>query len=290
MDDVEATLKSIYFDPKNIGSFGEVNKLWREARKIHPEISKLKVQEWLASQDSYTLFKQIRRNFLRIPITVNHVDEQWQADLLDMSWFARYNDHVKYLLVTIDLFSRFAWIRPLKDKSATSIIQAFDLILSEGRKPLKLQTDQGKEFVNSMFKQYCKDKEIEFFTTTDDTIKCAIVERFNRTIRTRIYRLLHHKNSHRYIDDLKDLVTSYNNSFHRSIGRSPSSVNPLNKEKVAAFAKKTRKIKTSKAKFTVGDIVRISRKKGTFEKGTTSNWSQELFKIIKRLKTPQGYI
>ena len=86
------------------------------------------------------------------------------------------------------------------------------------RKPDKLQTDQGKEFVNATFKQLMKENNINFFTTTDDAIKCAIVERSNRTLRERIYRFMHHnKYIIRYINDLQKIVTGYNNNYHRSI-------------------------------------------------------------------------
>ena len=261
MDPFVVILKKIYYDPKNVGAFGGVKKLLAEAKKQDPNITKDDVEKWLASQDAYTLFKPVRRKFLRLPTVVNHIDEQWQADLLDMSWYKKFNDQVKYLLVVIDIFSRYAWIRPIRDKSADSIVAAFGDIIKQGRKPIKLQTDQGKEFVNSKFKKFLKANNIEFFTTTDDMIKCAIVERFNRTIRTKIYRLLHHKNSHRYIDDLASLVESYNKGFHRSIGRSPESVNPSNEEQVRLYVKRPLKTGQNASKFQAGDHVRISRKK-----------------------------
>uniref|UniRef100_A0A158P5N7 Integrase catalytic domain-containing protein n=1 Tax=Tetranychus urticae TaxID=32264 RepID=A0A158P5N7_TETUR len=85
-----------------------------------------------------------------------------------------------------------------------------------------MKSDQGKEFLNSQVKQLFANNGINFFTSTDDVIKCAIVERFNRTLRTRIYRYLHYYNTRRYIDDLQKIVKSYNNSYHRTIQMSPS--------------------------------------------------------------------
>ena len=224
-------------------------------------------------------------------ILVDGIDEQWQADLLDLTWFSRFNDGVKFLFVVIDCLSRYAWVEPLKDKSALSVVAGFEIILATGRKPKKLQTDQGKEFVNANFNRLMKREGIHFFTTTDDQIKCAIVERLNRTLRNRIYRYLHYKNSHRYIDDLQKIVTGYNNSFHRAIKMKPSQVCSENVTEVKLNIKKTYKQKPHHKKaIEVGKTVRIARKKGTFEKGATSNWTEELFKVAKNKKTPSKYI
>ena len=208
-----------------------------------------------------------------------------------MTWLHKDNDGVKYLLNVIDCFSRFAWVIPIKRKNADDIVIALTDIFELGRVPEKIQTDQGKEFVNEKFKKLCNQFGINFFTSTDDVIKCAIVERFNRTLRIRIYRYLYHYNTRRYIDVINKIVASYNNSFHRTIQMAPREVNNENTTKVLLNIRKTHPRNYSKQKpLRVGDKVRITRGKGIFEKGATSNFTEEIFEIVKVKKTPQGYV
>ena len=108
----------------------------------------------------------------------------------------------------------------MKNKTARSLLEAFDSTLSEGRKPEKLRTDKGTEFFNESFQQYLKKKDIQFYTTNNQP-KVSVVERENRTLKSKLYRYFTAVNSLRYIDVLQDLVDSYSNTYHRSIGRVP---------------------------------------------------------------------
>ena len=85
---------------------------------------------------------------------VNGMDEQWQADLVDMQSFARDNKGIKFLLTVIDVLSKRAWAVPLKNKTGAEIIKAFEKIFKEGRTPEKLQTDAGSEFMNRQFQTF----------------------------------------------------------------------------------------------------------------------------------------
>ena len=285
----EEVLKRIYYDPESAGAFGGANRLHSEALKEIPDLKLVDVKKWLKGESTYTMFRPRKRRFKRLKILVGDIDEQWQADLLDMSWFAQYNNGYKYLLVVIDVFSKYAWVVPLKSKDAGVVVRKFKNIILKGRKPEKLQTDQGKEFKNKIFETLMQLYDINFFTTTDDAVKCAVVERFNRTLRERIYRYLYHKNSHRYIDELDNLVDAYNKSYHRTIDMAPAEVTSdhsyfirdRNREKHTPPKKKA---------IPEGDHVRISQNKGIFEKGAMNNWSEEVFKIDKRKRTPLGYV
>ena len=279
-------LEKIYYDISHPESFSTRLRLFKAARKINPNINQEFVDNWLMSQNTYTLFKKIKRRFPRLPYLVDSIDEQWQADLLDMTWFAQYNDNVRYLLVVIDLLSRYVWVRPLTSKHSKNVIEAFESIFnSSKRKPEKLQTDQGKELLNNDFKKYMKTKNINFFTTTDDVIKCGVVERFNRTLREIIYKYLHYKNSFRYIDSLQTIVDKYNKSYHRTIEMAPIDVNNKNFIKVIANIRKNRMSKPTKSTLKEGDYVRIGKKKHQFEKGATENWTPEIFKIQSKKQT-----
>ena len=289
MDDIEKVLSDIYYNVSNPASYSGKQQLIVAAKA--KGIDKESVEEWLKSQDTYTLFKPRKQKFSRLSIIVDHVDDQWQADLLDMSWFSRYNEGIKFLLVVIDCLSRYAWVRPLKNKSAISVKEAFEDIFRNGRIPKKLQTDQGKEFVNTLLKSYLNSLNINHFTTTSDGIKCAIAERFNRTIRSRIYRYLFHKNTHKYNDVLQQIVDGYNNSFHRAIKMKPSEVNSDNELRARINVRKAYKKKPEhKTPISEGKFVRIARSKGLFEKGATTNLTEEILKIQRRKKTPLKYI
>ncbi|GFY24472.1 putative uncharacterized transposon-derived protein F54H12.3 [Trichonephila clavipes] len=145
------------------------------------------------------------------------------------------------------------------------------------RIPKKLQTDAGKEFVNVVFQKYLKKMKVGFFTTNNKA-KASIVERFNRTLKTKMWKYFTEMNTKCYIDVLGKLVYSYNHTWHRSIRMEPSSVSEGNQTQVW-LTLYGQSLKESKSIFKVGDTVRISREKLNFEKGYTQNWTREIFTI-----------
>ena len=149
---VEEELRNLYYDPQSAVAFGGVSKLLKEARKKN--ISPAQVKRWLKKQLSYTLHKGLKRKFKKNRVIVNGMDEQWQADLVDMQSFARDNKGIKFLLTVIDVLSKRAWAVPLKNKTGAEIIKAFEKIFKEGRTPEKLQTDAGSEFMNRQFQTF----------------------------------------------------------------------------------------------------------------------------------------
>ena len=218
------------------------------------------------------------------------IDNLWEADLAFVQDVAKENDGVNYLLVVIDVFSKYVWVRPMKNKTAHCLLDAFDSILSEGRKPEKLRTDKGTEFLNESFQQYLKKKNIHFYTANNEP-KASVVERVNRTLKSKLYRNFTAVNSLRYIDVLQDLVDSYNNTFYRSIGRAPATVSLLNVGTVRRkLYGKMNSTALKKLKFRVGDHVRLSLRKRLFKKGYKMNWTEEIFQITRQLsRTPVVY-
>ena len=131
----------------------------------------------------------------------------------------------------MDILSKFARVVPLKNKTGAEQKRGFDSILSQGRKPLRLQADKGGEFYNETFQDYLKQKGNTHFSTESDT-KASVVERFNRTIKQRLYRALTANTTLRYLDFLQDLVKGYNAAVHRSIGTAPKDINLYNDGKI----------------------------------------------------------
>ena len=277
----DVILRSIYFNPENPGAYGGINALHRQVIGV---LSKKQVADWLSGQDTYTLHKPIRRKFNRRRVLVGKVDQQWQADLVDLQIIYKNNDGYKYLLTCIDVLSKYAWVVPLKNKTGKSIVDAFETIFAE-RKPGKLQTDKGTEFINRPFQKYLNDLNFRHFTTENDDIKACIVERFNRTLKTRLWRYFTKNSTHRYLDVLPKLTKSYNDSYHSKIKAKPSNVKTTTKELLRNFHARPHK---RRAGFTIGDHVRISKATRAFMKGYVANWSEETFEIkkIDRLRPP----
>ena len=147
------------------------------------------------------------------------IDDLWQADLVDMQ--SLHNHGVKYLPTCLDMFSKYAWVRQLKNKYGLCVNEVFESILRE-KGPLYLQSDKGTEFKTTLFQGQLTEYKIKFYTSENDDIKATIVERFNGT---RMYRYFTHSKSYHYVDVLQDLVHSYNHTYHSSIGMTPASLN-----------------------------------------------------------------
>ena len=168
------------------------------------DISRAQLKKWLMKQDTYTLHKPARRHYKRNRVIVGGIDELWQMDLADMQTMAAENDGYRYLLVCIDVFSKYLWVIPLKTKTGSALVTAFKKILESGRKPQKIQTDQGTEFFNKHFKDLMKEEEIQLYNTYNET-KASIVERVIRTLKTRMWRYFTAKKTMRYIEVQKIL-------------------------------------------------------------------------------------
>ena len=277
--------EKLYYDPKSPAGYAGEQALYQLAKKSSKKVKLDDVRNWLRKQQTYTLHKQIRRKFLRRKTVVAGIDCQWQADLADMSKMSKVNDKYRYLLCIIDVFSKFAWVVPIKNKTGKTLVDAFKFVLKSGRSPKSLQTDKGTEFKNKDFQNFLKSKKIHFFTTENPETKASIVERFQRTLKSRMWKYFTHHRTLRYVDILPNLVDGYNHAYHRSIKRAPVSVTIRNEPEVSEILYGKNKSKSTRSKLNVGDFVRINKTKRTFDKGYLPNWTQELFKISAVVKT-----
>ena len=196
------SLGKIYYNPKHTVGFSSAAKKVSAAKS-----NKRNIKGWRLGQDTYTLHKQVRKRFPRNPYTVTNVDDFWEVDLADLSYLSKYNDKYKYLLNVIDIFSRYAWSVPLKDKTGKSIAAALTTLF-QNRKPTTIQSDKGTEFVNATVQQYLKRQGVDFHTTHNPDIKGAVIERFNRTLKTKMYKYLTKNKTYRYLDVINNLLAS----------------------------------------------------------------------------------
>ena len=272
-------MESIYFEPSGPGSFGGVQSLSRYAR-----VPRYNARNWLKSKDAYTLHKPVRYRFPRRKTYSKGINDLLQIDLVEMQPLARYNDGYRYLLTCIDVFTKKAFAAPLKDKRGDTIVEALTEILNQTRLPVQMiQSDRGTEFLNHQVQNFFKSRNINHYSSMNDDIKAAVVERFNRTLKTKMYKYFTHQNTYRWIDVLDRLLESYNNSYHRSIAMTPNQVSFDNDDIVR---KRLYPIKPKPEwKFSVGDKVRISKARRVFRKGYLPGWTEEIFTIETRNPT-----
>ncbi len=244
------------------------------------------------SKYSLELHKPAIKTFERRRVISNYANEIWGADIVDFSDYNEFNNGYRYILCVIDVFSKFAWCEPLRDKTATTINKAFkDIMKFSKRKPKLLWTDKGAEFYNKVFDATLKAQDIKIYSTYGEH-KSVVVERFNRTMKEWIWKHFSSTSNANWIDFLPTLLNFYNNEKkHRSIKMTPANASKKENHQTVynnLYLKQYQKIANSdavKPRFKIGNVVRISRVKDTFEKGFVDNWSKETFKISTVLTT-----
>ena len=245
------------------------------------------MSDW-SQQLADELHKPITKNFSKRKVISNGIDKVWAADLVKMQKFSKWNKGIKYLLMIIDVFSKYGWIAPLKDKKTESVSKAFNEIFQKSkRKPTMLWTDKGSEFISKHFKEFLKKEKIKLYHTENEE-KSSVVERWNRTMKNRMWKMFTANNNTVYWNEIDKLVDNYNNTKHSSVKMTPNeAIKKENEEKVFVYLYGNLIYwKPKKPKFTTGDKVRISKyKRRIFDKGYTPNWTEEVFVVDKVLPT-----
>ncbi|KAJ8911476.1 hypothetical protein NQ315_010847 [Exocentrus adspersus] len=209
----------------------------------------------------------------------------WQIDLAEMQLFASCNRGFRYILVVINCYSKYVYAKPLKNKTAIEVTKKMKIIEEADHIPKHIQSDNGKEFYNEPFSALMHQYGINHYSTFS-TMKCAMVERVIRTLKSWLYKEFSARGSFKWTDILPTIVNAYNNRVHRTIGMKPAEVKPTTVVNVYNYPKVA-----LKPKFHLGDVVRISKFKGVFEKEYTANYSTELFKIAKvNVTNPVTYL
>ena len=280
---MEPLLNKLYFNPAHPAGYSNHQKLYKHAVKVNKNITYNQVNDYLKAQDSYTLFRQRRLSFNTAGTSSCSIDLFWQCDLCDMSNLSDSNNFTKYLLFCIDVFSRYLWVVALKDKKSSSITNAFSSVFKEGRLPGYIVTDEGTEFKGDT-KNYLTMLNITQYTLHGPS-KCGIVERVQKTIKSKIFRYLYGKNTKKYIDILPKIIQCYNNTIHRMIKTTPLKKS-LSKKYFSSLNLNT-KCKKKDVKFKINDYVRVSRQPFCFEKSYEGTFNIEIF-IITRVLCRSG--
>jgi hypothetical protein len=317
-------LEKTYLSPSQAASFSSAQKL-RAAliSKKRPSkrgssirVPSLKqIQAWLLEKRPYTLHRPARKHYKMKKVIVSGVNHQLQMDLIDMQQWAAQNDSNRYILIAIDCFSRYAYSRPLRTKQGVHVVREVESILDEAearidKKIKQTQTDGGTEFFNKDVKALLEKRHVNLFETKSPT-KAQMAERLIRTLRSRQERFNTFQGKRRWLESFPKFVSSYNKTVHSSLPKNmaPADVNLKNERKVWEHLygeellkkpkKKRKSLKNEKARpvkaaaphFSVGDHVRLSKRKRTFEKAYYQNFTDEIFTIahVSRNTTPPTY-
>lgn len=282
-------LSQIYYTPQSPASFSGAEKLWQhvKSRPDKPDGLKLEViRAWLKEQETHAIHQPPKTKFETESIVTEYPDYQWDADTLDLAQLVKYNSGFKYLLVVIDLFSRYLWVRSMKTKSAKETLSAIESILQEGRVCEILRTDAGTEFINKPVKEMLEKNGIMHITAYGQH-KANYAERVNRTLEDRLYRYFYEKQTYKYVDIIDDIVKSYNATVHSTTKMAPDAVNQDNAaelyERVYIPILNKRAEHRPVYSFAVGDLVRLSLQRHPFSRGYQAKFTIELFKIKARL-------
>ncbi|XP_071646745.1 uncharacterized protein [Temnothorax longispinosus] len=246
----------------------------RKIRRIAPPLRAIVMASKKQSAEKRRLVKKLhapaRRNFSRRRVIVRGYDDLWQADVVEMRPYTRFNRGYHYILTVIDVLSNHAWAVPLKAKSGP-------------------ETDKRKEFYNANVQKLLKKHNIKHYSTYS-VMKASVVERYNGTLKNDMWKMFTRNGNYKWIDSLPSLVSDYNARKHRTIGMRPIDVTPAIADKLLKTVYSHVKI-AAPARFKVGDSVRVSKFKTIFEKGYTPNWTTEVFRIVKVQKTnPVTYL
>ena len=254
-------------------------------------------EEWLEDQAPYKLFKPAPAGtgrYKRRRVVATDIDNVWQADLADFQDYAKENGGYRYLLTVLDVFSRWGMVEPVKNKSGETVARALETIMNrENRMPIKLNTDKGREFVNPQVMKLLRVNGIELYHTRDQEMKATMVERFIKTIKDILTRLLIYRETLQWGDKIQAVVRGYNRTVHSSLKMAPLDVMnaddydkhllretmlPHTCDKVDDFFRNIQ----DDLKLNVNDWVLLQREKGRFEKGFTVRWTREPFQIWKK--------
>ena len=286
---IQAYLKKVYYDIGRPGSYESSGRVWTSVKdEGNPlRLTRKQVHQWLMTQPVYARHRNVKRNFPRQKILVNVMDEQWDTDLMDLHMLSRYNNGFKYIVVFIDLFSRFLWAEPVKAKTGPEIERVMKSVFKD-RKPQTLRSDQGKEYMNGIVQTYLKTKSIHHFVAYNE-IHANYAERVIGTLKRKLFRYFAKQQTYKYVDILDYIVESYNNQKHGSIKMAPVEVTPENQqalyEKIYLPVEIKQEHTSVVFQYSVGDRVRVTYKRTPFARGYQENYTEEVFTILRRYKT-----
>ena len=225
--------------------------------------------------------KPPRKNYPTNKLIYNHLDEIWSIDLADMiDYKISNNKGFRFIFIIVDNFSKYLWAIPLKNKYSQTITNEFSNILTKSkRKPLKIESDRGSEFYNSVFQIFLKSKNIHHYSRYTDKGP-SIAERVIRTIRNLLKKPVFEKGNADWLSELSSITKQYNNTIHSSTKMTPIQASKKSNQKIVYNNLRDERVKRQ-PKFHLSQLVRTADFKRVFSKGDSTNWSYKLYTITK---------
>ncbi|CAB3977391.1 uncharacterized transposon-derived [Paramuricea clavata] len=234
----------------------------------------------------YSLHDKKKHVYKRLKIYVQNKNDQWSIDLADLNELSGYNNQYRYILVCVDVATRYAFVKMLKTKSAHNVCNKFEEMIRENGAPKKIQADEGTEF-NDIRKKLAPKYNFKLFHTQNREIKASHAERFIQTLKLMIRRTLTVVSSYRFIKYLPALLERYNEAPHRGIYNAKPVDLYVHNKRPAFLAFKILKNVLHGSQITtsllrIGQKVRVARLKNSiFEKASLRRWGREIFVIDK---------
>jgi transposase InsO family protein len=293
-------LNQEYYNKKNM--VGRDKLYFSLRRQYGPDAPSQKaINDWLQQQNVHQVH---HRQFASKTITpirnIKKPNQVWQADLVDMG--SKPDNGYKWILTAIDLFSKFAYARPMRNKERRTVVRTMQDILQVA-KPRLLQTDNGSEFISAEFQALLRAQNVRHITGMAGRAQSqGSIERFHWTMKSVIGKLWTARSQKRWVGDLQDIVKNYNSNVHLATSVPPAEINRDNKEQIGRlnqrqqqtidrFDAKTeekdkllrqQKVWRGDSGMQRGDNVRLKITKGAIDSATLKpNWSSSIYEIDK---------
>ena len=273
-------VKNLYFNVET--GLSNVQDIYK---KLNKKVKLKDVKIILDNIENQQIYKKEDNKKNYIPIA--SPSGTYQIDLTFYDNLKKFNNGYGILLTIININSRKAFVYKMKNKTADTVVNIFKDFINEEKDDIKIiEADEGSEFINSKFKKLLSDNNIELFLFNKSISpnSLAYVERYNKTIRTKIDKYLKSYKTNKYIDVLDKLVNNYNNSNHRGINMKPNDVDKIEENKIheKKLNLKLNVLKEINENIKVGDNIRILKKKKIFSKGQSTYYSKSTYEIIDK--------
>lgn len=268
-------LSKIYYK-----DFPGLDALYKEAKHQNSKITYKDVKAFLKSTEEQQIFKRKPHKFFHLVSRLPF--ERVQIDLLDLNtYIPRNNNGYRYILLLIDTFTRYVFGVPIKTRSTDDIYDALTSIIkelqSEGFKISQIDCDNETGFNANKIVNYLEKQNIkQNFNNPNDHNALGTIDRFCRTFRELLNKYCNSRNTTRWFDYYDTLINGYNHRIHRSLKTSPLNAISNNQYWLSKITDQS----TNDTTIKIGDTVRLLKQKTLFEKGTSDNYTKEIFKVI----------
>ena len=220
------------------------------------------------------------KNYATNKIVYNNIDEIWSIDLADfLDYKTSNNKRFRYIFIIIDNFSKYLWAIPLKKYSQTITNEVSNVLTTSKRTFIKIESDRGMEWYNSVFQNFLKSKNIHHYTRFTD--KCpSIAERVVRTVRNLLKKPVFEKRNADWLSEVPSVIKKYNITIHSSTKMTPNQASKNSNEKVV-FDNLIDDRQEQRSKFKLGQLVRTADIKKVFSKSDSTNYGYKSFTITE---------